>query len=74
MTCCQVTFAILPCAKCRQSTTGQQSIATRSTIELQNEQMAMSKVSCMMFCLLDMLKQSAKNAVKTIRRANVIFL
>ena len=38
------------------------------------ERMAMHKVSCflMMFGLLDMLNQSAKNAVRTIRRANVI--
>ena len=38
------------------------------------ERMAIRKVSCflMMFGLLDMLKQSAKNAVRTIRRANVI--
>ena len=38
------------------------------------ERMAIRKVSCflMMFGLLDMLKQSAKNAVRTSRRANVI--
>ena len=38
------------------------------------EQMAMRKVSCflMMFGLLDMLKQSARNAIRSSRRANVI--
>ena len=38
------------------------------------ERMAMRKVSCffMLFGLLDMLKQSAKNAVRTVRKANVI--